>query len=68
MKKIKKVIILILLLFTVLVVGYKIYLQWKFVWFKEERQEKMWNERVNMKNGEKKIKNKIYTEKDKKRD
>ncbi|MCY1663101.1 hypothetical protein [Chryseobacterium sp. SL1] len=61
MKKIKKVIILILLLFTVLVVGYKIYLQWKFVWFKEERQEKMWNERVNMKNGEKKIKNKIYT-------
>lgn len=66
MKKIKNIIIALLIAIISFILIQKLLFYWNYVWFKEERQEKVWNERVNKKNNRKKIKNKIYTEQDKK--
>lgn len=65
MKRIKKILFILFALICILFLGYKLFFYWNYVWFKEERQEKIWNERVNNKNKHRKIENKIYTEQDK---
>ncbi|WP_157676866.1 hypothetical protein [Chryseobacterium sp. T16E-39] len=66
MKKIKNIVIVLFVLIISFMLIKKLIFYWNYVWFKEERQEKIWNERVNNKNSRKKIENKIYTEQDKK--
>lgn len=66
MKKIKNIVIVLLIAIISFILIQKLIFYWNYVWFKEERQEKIWNERVNKKNNHKKVENKIYTEKDKK--
>lgn len=66
MKKIKNIVIILLITIISFILIQKLIFYWDYVWFKEERQEKIWNERVNKKNKRKKIENKIYTEQDKK--
>lgn len=66
MKKIKNIVIVLLITIISFILIQKLIFYWDYVWFKEERQEKIWNERVNKKNKRKKIENKIYTEQDQK--